>query len=90
MKSNLPTTEYLEIKGMLSETMSMIQMLIPQKASVSYLAETTGKSRQSIRQFLINNFEPEVDYWLEGGKMYASQKAAITILTRSSKWVIYE
>ncbi|MFW2607700.1 hypothetical protein [Aliarcobacter butzleri] len=79
------TTEYLEIKGMLSELKRMIKMLIPQKASVSYLAETTGKSRQSIRQFLINNFEPEVDYYIDGGKMYASQKAAITILMRSSK-----
>ena len=79
------TTEYLEIKGMLSELKRMIKMLIPQKASVSYLAETTGKSRQSIRQFLINNFEPEVDYYIDGGKMYASQKAAITILIRSSK-----
>jgi len=83
------TTEYLEIKGMLSELKRMIKMLIPQKASVSYLAETTGKSRQSIRQFLINNFEPEVDYYIDGGKMYASQKAAITILMRSSKWVIF-
>ena len=79
------TTEYLELKGMLSELKRMIKMLIPQKASVSYLAETTGKSRQSIRQFLINNFEPEVDYYIDGGKMYASQKAAITILMRSSK-----
>ncbi|MFW3427382.1 hypothetical protein [Aliarcobacter butzleri] len=82
-KSN--TTEYLEIKGMLSELKRMIKMLIPKKASVSYLSETTGKSRQSIRQFLINNFEPEVDYYIDGGKMYASQKAAITILMRSSK-----
>lgn len=79
------TTEYLELKGMLSELKRMVTMLIPQKASVSYLAETTGKSRQSIRQFLINNFEPEVDYYIDGGKMYASQKAAITILMRSSK-----
>lgn len=79
------TTEYLELKGMLSELKRMIKMLIPQKASVSYLSETTGKSRQSIRQFLINNFEPEVDYYIDGGKMYASQKAAITILMRSSK-----
>ena len=79
------TTEYLEIKGMLSELKRMIKMLIPQKASVSYLAETTGKSRQSIRQLLINNFEPEVDYWHKGGKIFVSQRVAITILTRSSK-----
>lgn len=77
--------EYLELKGMLSNLTCMVKMLIPRKASVSYLCETTGKSRQSIRQFLINNFEPEVDYWVENGKMFASQQAVITILTRSSK-----
>lgn len=82
------SSEYFEIKGMLSDLTYMVKMLIPQKASVSYLSETTGKSRQSIRQFLINNFQPEEDYYLDGGKMYASQKAAITILMRSSKWVI--
>lgn len=85
MNNILNTTEYLELKGMVSELKRMVSMLIPKKASVSYLSETTGKSRQSIRQFLINNFEPEEDYYLDGGKMYASQKAAITILTRSSK-----
>lgn len=85
MNTILNTTEYLELKGMVSELKRMVSMLIPKKASVSYLSETTGKSRQSIRQFLINNFEPEEDYYLDGGKMYASQKAAITILTRSSK-----
>lgn len=85
MKKNIYEIEYLEIKRMLSEVKDMVQMLIPKKASVSFLCDATGKSRQSIRNFLINNFEPEEDYWVEGGKMYASQKAVITILTRSSK-----
>lgn len=79
------SSEYFEIKGMLSDLTYMVKMLIPQKASVSYLSETTGKSRQAIRQFLINNFEPEEDYWVDGGKMYVSRKAAIIILIRSSK-----
>ena len=85
MKNTIIQNEYLELKGMISNLTSMVQMLIPQKASVSYLSETTGRSRQGIRNFLINNFEPEVDYWVENGKMFASQGAAITILTRSSK-----
>ena len=84
-KAPLQATEYLELKGMLSQQMAMIQMLIPKKASVSYLAESTGKTRNAIRAFLINNFEPDTDYWLEGGKMFASQEAAVAILTRSQK-----
>ena len=84
-KNNLNPIEYLEIKSMFCELTNMVKMLIPQKATISYLSETTGKSRQSIRQLLINNFEPEVDYWHKGGKIFVSQRVAITILTRSSK-----
>ena len=77
--------DYLELKGMVSKQIGMLQMLIPQKASVSYLAESTGKSRQAIRQFLIKNFEPEVDFWTKGGKMYVSQDTAVAVLMRSIK-----
>lgn len=76
--------EYLELKGMLGQLVTMIDMLIPQKISVSYLAESTNKSRQAVRQFLLNNFEPEVDFWNEGGKTYVSKTAAITILERAN------
>ncbi len=76
--------EYIEIKGMLGQLATMIDMLIPQKISVSYLAESTNKSRQAVRQFLLNNFEPEVDFWNEGGKTYVSKTAAITILERAN------
>lgn len=84
-KNNLNSIEYIEIKSMLCELTNMVKMLIPQKATISYLSSITGRSRQSIRQFLINNFEPEVDFWISNGKIYVSQKVAITILTRSSK-----
>lgn len=84
-KNNLNSIEYIEIKSMLCELTDMVKMLIPQKTTVSYLSNITGRSRQSIRQFLINNFEPEVDFWISNGKIYVSQKVAITILMRSSK-----
>lgn len=79
------TNEYIELKQLLSELKNMIRILVPQTASISYLSDLTGKSRQSIRQLLINHFEPEVDYWNKGGKIFVSQRVAITILTRSSK-----
>ena len=79
------TNEYIELKKLLSELKNMIRILVPQTSSISYLSDLTGKSRQSIRQLLINNFEPEVDYWNKGGKIFVSQRVAIIILTRSSK-----
>jgi len=76
--------EYLELKNMLGKLSTMISMLIPQKVSVSYLAETTNKSRQSIRQYLINNFEPEKDFWNKGGKIYVNRNTAISILAKAN------
>lgn len=84
MKDSQTSTEYLELKNMLCQMVTMINMLIPQKVSVSYLAESTDKSRQSIRQFLLNNFEPEKDFWNEGGKTYVSKETAISILEREN------
>ena len=76
--------EYLEIKGYLAQLTAMLDMLIPAKISVRYLSESTGKSRQSIHTYLINNFEPEKDFWREGNRTYVSKDAAISILERSN------
>jgi len=76
--------EYLEIKSYLSQLVSMFNMLIPEKASVSFLAESTGKSRQAIHQYLMNNYEPEKDFWNEGGKTYVSRNTLINILQREN------
>ncbi len=77
--------EYLELKGMMSKQIGMLKMLIPKQATISFLAENTGKSRQAIRQFLIKNFDPEEDFWTKGGKMYVSQDTAVAVLMRSIK-----
>lgn len=81
---NTKNLEYLELKNMLGQLATMINMLIPKKVSVSYLAESTGKSRQSVRQLLLNNFEPDKDFWNEGGKTYVDRETAITILSRAN------
>lgn len=77
--------EYLELKKMLGQLSTMISMLIPAKVSVSYLTESTCKSRQAIRQYLHNNFEPDKDYWNEGGKIFVSKEVAISILSKANK-----
>ena len=74
--------QLLEIKQLLKEQQSFINLLLPKKVSISYLVDKTGKSRQSIREYLINNFEPEEDFWKEGAKIYMSRETAITIQMR--------
>ena len=58
----------------------MIETLFPNKVSISFIKERTGLTRQGIRQKLINNFEPEVDFWQEGGKIFMSKSVALQLL----------
>ena len=73
-------TEYFEIKTLLLEQKVMIETLFPNKVSISFIKERTGLTRQGIRQKLINNFEPEVDFWQEGGKIFMSKSVALQLL----------
>lgn len=73
-------TEYIEIKSLLLQQKVLLESLFPTKVSISFITERTGLSRQGIRQKLINNFEPEVDFWQEGGKIFMSKKVAFQLL----------
>ena len=73
-------TDYYEIKKLLLEQKVILETLFPNKVSISFIKERTGLTRQGIRQKLINNFEPEVDFWQEGGKIFMSKSVALQLL----------
>jgi hypothetical protein len=73
-------TDYYEIKKLLLEQKAILETLFPNKVSISFIKERTGLTRQGIRQKLINNFEPEVDFWQEGGKIFMSKSVALQLL----------
>lgn len=77
--------EYLELKALLLQQQALLKMFIPVKASISHLSSMTGKSRQAIRQYLIANFEPEIDFWIENGKIYTTKETAAQIISRGAK-----
>jgi len=76
--------EIENIKNMLVEQQKLMSMLFPDKVDISFISAKTGVSRQSIRKNLLNNFEPEVDFWKENARIYMSRETAITILSRRS------
>lgn len=77
--------EYCDLVKMILEQKAMLQLLIPQKASISYIAQSLGKSNESVRQFLINHYEESKDFWKEGGKIMVSQKTTIALLMRNTR-----
>ena len=73
-------TEYFEIKKLLLKKKKILETLFPNKVSISFIKERTGLTRQGIRDKLINNFQPEVDFWQEGGKIFMSKSVALQLL----------
>lgn len=80
MINDISTSEYIEIKNLLLEQRAILKSLFPDKVALSFIKDRTGLSRQAIRMNLINNFELEVDFWKENGKIYMSKATALQLL----------
>lgn len=74
--------ELIELKNELLEIKAMLNLLIPETTTIGYISKMTGKSRQAIRDYLINHFEPEVDFWKKDGKIIISKEVAVKLLQR--------
>ena len=72
--------EFYELKSLILEQREKLELLIPDKFDIAYISQKTGLTRQAIRQRLLLKFEPKVDFWYEGGKIYLSQKVALQML----------
>ncbi|MBE0491827.1 MAG: hypothetical protein IBX44_06210 [Sulfurospirillum sp.] len=71
---------YLELKTLLLEQREMFLSLFPKKVPISFITERTGLTRQAIRMKLLNNYEPEVDFWKEDGKIIIARTTALQLL----------
>lgn len=81
----ITSQEFLELKSIMLETQNIVTLLVPSKSTVSYISNITGKGRQTITSYLQNNFEPDVDYWKENGKIYTSKATTLELLRRYNK-----
>jgi len=74
--------EDIETKLLLSKLVGMVSLLIPEKFSIAFLAESTGKSRQAITQYIYNHYTPETDYWKVGKKLFVRKEIGLELLER--------
>ncbi len=79
------SAELLEIKALLLEQRTLIELLFPSEIEISFVVDKTGLSRQTIRNRLINNFEIEEDFWKRGGKIFMSRKTALQFLNKKRR-----
>lgn len=69
-----------EILKELNEIKQVLESFFPKKADIKFISDRTGLSRQTIRNRLIAQFEPEVDFWVESNKIYVSKKIMVHFL----------
>ena len=61
------------------EKIKKLELLLPQELSISEISNLTGRSANTIRKYVIYNFEPEEEYKKKGGKIYLRQDTAIRV-----------
>jgi len=70
----------LELKNDLLEIKNMLNLIIPKYFTIKDISLRTGKSKEAIRKYLQNHFEPEVDYFMKNGKILIQKEVAIKII----------
>ena len=66
-----------EMKELKRNQEFIIKLLSPKEYTVSKIAEITGKTRQAVRDWIINNAEPDVGFFKKDGKIIVSEEVAL-------------
>lgn len=71
------TTQQLLLK-ILNE-LENLKFLIPSEISLSDLANSCNKGNNTVRKFIIANYEPEKDFYKKGGKIFVGKEVAFDV-----------
>lgn len=74
-------SELAELRKEVLEMKFLIKLLMPKNYTISYIAQLTGKTRQAVREWLLHNAEPDVDFWQKNGKIYVSEQTALKYIS---------
>lgn len=72
--------ELLETRRILHQILTVVGVLVPEEFSLSYLADSTGKSRQALTKYLQRNYEEGVEWEKKGKKIFVKKELGIKIL----------
>lgn len=56
-----------------------LEFLIPSEVSLSDLANSCNKENNTVRKFIIANYEPEKDFYKKGGKIFVGKEVAFDV-----------
>lgn len=56
-----------------------LEFLIPSEFSLSDLANSCNKENNTVRKYILANYEPEKDFYKKGGKIYVGKEVAFDV-----------
>ena len=62
-----------------------LESLVPKEISLSEVSRIIQKPNNTIRKYLLANFEPEVDFFKKGAKIIVKQDAVLRIRRHYAK-----
>ena len=62
-----------------------LKSLVPKEISLSEVSRIVQKPNNTIRKYLLANFEPEVDFFKKGAKIIVKQDAVLRIRRHYAK-----
>lgn len=72
----------INLENDVSKILDLVQMLVPQTFTLSYISNITGVSRDTINKFLKRNYMEGIDYKNKNGRIAISREVGLELLRR--------
>jgi len=79
--SELETIQH-DMKEIKQNQELILKLLSPKKYTIAKISEITGKTRQAVKDWLVNNAEPDVGFFKKDGKIFVSEEVALTYINQ--------
>jgi len=79
MGSPITREEFIELKR---NQELIISLLKPKEWTLSMVAKMSKRTKEAVRIWLINNAEPDVDFYKKNGKIIVSENVALKYINQ--------
>ena len=76
---------YNKIDQKLNKVLGLVELLIPETFTISYISNTTGVNRDTIYKYVQRNFIQGMDYQLKNSKITVRRDVGLELLRRYKK-----
>ena len=74
--------DYINLDKKLSQVLDMVNILVPEVFTLSYISSTTGVNRDTIYKLLQRNYIQGMDYKKKDGKIVVCKEVGLELLRR--------